>query len=84
MATYQNNMHCPCRHTPPHAPAARMRRIESCPEIRNVFPEGTPLAMSYIPWQQWREIYEPDTGFTHGTIFKELDKPFLWKGGRCR
>ena len=39
--------------------------------------EGTDAA-------QWREIYEPGMGFSHGTIFRELDKPFLWKGGRCR
>ena len=42
---------------------------------------NTPLAMAYVPWQQWREIYEPDKALCRGTIFKELDKPFLGKGG---
>ena len=40
-----------------------------------------PLAMAYVPWQEWRAIYEVDKGFHCGTIFEELTKPF--KGGCC-
>ena len=39
------------------------------------------LAMAYVPWQTWRDIYECDKGFHCGTIFRELDLPFLGKGG---
>ena len=39
------------------------------------------LAMAYVPWQMWRDIYEAEKGFCRGTIFQELDKPFLGKGG---
>lgn len=40
-----------------------------------------PLAMAYVPWQHWNEIYELDKGLSVGTIFPELNKPFL--GSRC-
>ena len=43
-----------------------------------------PLAMAYVPWQKWQDIYEPCKGLEHGTIFRELDKPFLGKGGMRR
>lgn len=43
--------------------------------------EGMPLAMAYVPWQNWRKIYEPEKAFHTGTIFEELDKPFLGRGG---
>lgn len=38
------------------------------------------LAMVYMKTQKWQELYEPDHGFTHGTIFSELDLPFAGKG----
>ena len=39
------------------------------------------LAMAYVPWQTWRDIYEAEKALEHGTIFCELDKPFLGRGG---
>ena len=44
---------------------------------------GYPLAMAYVPWQYLRSSYEPDKALKTGTIFPELDKPFLGKRG-CR
>ncbi len=41
------------------------------------------VAMAYVPWQQLDTIYEPENGFSRGTIFPELDKP-LMVGGTCR
>lgn len=35
------------------------------------------LGMAYVPWQQWRDLYDPVLGFERGTIFSELDKPFI-------
>jgi hypothetical protein len=35
------------------------------------------LAMAYVPWQKWRDLYPSDVGFDRGTIFKELDMPFI-------
>lgn len=45
--------------------------------------ENYALAMAYVPMQRLKNIYEPDEGLQYGTIFPELNKPFLgWKGGR--
>lgn len=39
--------------------------------------DSLPLAMSYVPMQSWRDLYSADVGLERGTIFSELDKPFL-------
>jgi len=41
-----------------------------------VFPENTPLAMAYVPMQQWGKTYSVEKGFDKGTVFPELDLPF--------
>lgn len=38
-------------------------------------------AMVYPTMQQWQNLYCVDDGFTAGTIFRELDKPFY--GPKC-
>lgn len=43
------------------------------------FPANTPLAMAYVPFQQWGEIYDDEKALSQGTLFPELDLPF--KGG---
>ena len=44
-----------------------------------------PLASVYAPLQEFRNIYDRDTALHHGTIFTELNLPFLgesvYKGG---
>ena len=55
-----------------HTPAPMMRR-----DVWN----DKALAMAYVPWQTWRDIYEVEKALHHGTIFCELDKPFLGRGG---
>jgi hypothetical protein len=40
------------------------------------------VAMAYVPFQQYTLTYEPEKGLDMGTIFPELDKPFL--GGARR
>ena len=42
---------------------------------------GKALGMAYVPWQEWKEIYDVCEGFSNGTIFKQLDLDFL--GRRC-
>lgn len=47
---------------------------------------GFSLAMVYSPHQNWRNLYDEETGLTRGTIFEELDKPFhgpACMGGGC-
>ena len=38
---------------------------------------GMPLGMAYVPWQEWDRLYDPDQGFCCGTLFEELNKPFM-------
>lgn len=40
-----------------------------------------PIAMAYVPWQQWGELYDAEYGLKKGTIFKDLNKIFC--GERC-
>ena len=40
-----------------------------------------PLAIAYVPWQKWQKIYDAEKGLYRGTIFQELDLPFLGIGG---
>lgn len=42
--------------------------------------QGMPLAMAYVPWQCWENIYEANQGLKQGTIFADLDLPFY--GGK--
>ena len=37
---------------------------------------GLPLAMAYVPMQEWRNLYDLEDGFDRGTLFRELDFPF--------
>lgn len=43
-----------------------------------------PIAMGYVPWQHFQDLYDIEKGFMQGTIFKELDKQFYGNGGTCR
>ncbi len=53
-------------------------------EQKTMFPNDPVVAMAYIPWQQLEEVYEPEVALQKGTIFPELYKPFMAKGGCCR
>lgn len=41
-----------------------------------------PIGMAYVPWQKWQQPYPIEQGFNRGTIFPELDLPFMM--GRCQ
>ena len=41
------------------------------------FPAETPVGMAYVPFQEWKNIYDPAVALERGTIFEDLDKPFL-------
>ncbi|GHU56058.1 hypothetical protein FACS1894132_13040 [Clostridia bacterium] len=49
-------------------------------ENTTLFPENIPLAMSYVPYQQWNEIYSSKEGFNEGTMFPELNQKFMMGG----
>lgn len=51
------------------------------PVSRSRFPEHTPLAMAYVPFQQWGKTYDEEKAFERGTIFPELDLPLAPEEG---
>ena len=46
------------------------------------FPDDTAYAIAYVRWQQLENVYEVEEGFTQGTIFPCLDKPFYGRRAR--
>lgn len=42
--------------------------------------ENLPLAMAYVPMQVWVRTYEPAEALMNGTLFPELNLPFM--GGK--
>jgi hypothetical protein len=49
----------------------------------DMFPNEISLAIAYVPLQKITTLYDNDVAFKIGTIFPDLDKPFLGgKGGR--
>lgn len=91
MANYPNHIRCmrrpmpgPAQMTPPSASGRRTPKIEGCPVTQDHFPSDMPIAMAYVPWQQWKDLYDLPKALESGTIFAELDKPFLGKGGMRR
>ena len=58
----------------------------TCPKIKDPspLPEKPVVAMAYVPFQQWSETFDPMKGFDKGTIFPDLDKPFLYGRGELK
>ncbi|MBQ7004290.1 MAG: spore coat associated protein CotJA [Oscillospiraceae bacterium] len=55
--------------------------MSSLPMPTTAFPAATPIGMAYVPYQQWQEPYDADMALDRGTMFPELDLPFM--GGEC-
>lgn len=36
-----------------------------------------PLGMAYVPMQKWEKLYESELGLNRGTIFSQLDLPWI-------
>lgn len=70
-----------------HKPDRMMDRRDTFQEMpcqAHLSLEAMPLAMAYVPWQRWLNLFEACKGFHCGTIFQELHKPFEHAGGGCR
>ena len=52
------------------------------PVVTGCVDEEYRIAMAYVPMQEWKELYDTASGFSHGTIFRELDLP--WYPTCCR
>lgn len=55
---------------------------QNCPGSQTGCMENYSIAMSYVPWQQWKQTYALDRAIQRGTIFPELDLSFVM--GRCQ
>jgi hypothetical protein len=59
-----------------------------CSERKNWGLDNYPLASVYAPVQMFDKLFDMDTALCRGTIFAELDLPFMgesvFKGGNCR
>lgn len=42
----------------------------------SAFPSSTPLAMAYVPFQNWGETMSPEEALDCGTLFSDLVFPF--------
>lgn len=63
-------------------PCLTDENCETCarPQMQTMVP-----GMAYVPWQIWQQPYEYEKGFEVGTIFPDLNLPFLgYQGGRKR
>lgn len=49
---------------------------------KSAFPENTPLAMAFVPFQGKSEKYKCEKALSRGTLFPCLDKPFMM--GCCK
>ena len=52
------------------------KRNEGCDRGNEPVDSMVP-AMSYVPWQIWRNIYCIEEGLEKGTIFEDMDKPYI-------
>lgn len=67
---------------PTPAPAPAPAPAPLCPNTSiGPLEQQYPVAMAYVPWQQWQTTYPLDQALMQGTIFPELDLQFNY--GRC-
>ena len=69
---YMGAQHAPCRHMTVVKTAALADCIDRAP-----------LAMAYVPCQCFQKLYDADIALSRGTIFQELDKPFIGEEAVC-
>ena len=82
-AQYQTGYGSSCCHSQNRGANYGGKKPDSCGLAECDQLSDLSLAMGYVPWQQWCSLYEPDKGLCQGTVFAELDKPFLGcRGGR--
>lgn len=48
-----------------------------CCKERSSLPCSVSVAMAYVPFQQWSEVYSAEKGLSAGTIFPCLNLPFV-------
>lgn len=58
-----------------------MNNMECVSTAPGCLEQQFPVAMAYVPWQQWQTTYTPERGLVQGTIFPDMDLQFNY--GRC-
>ena len=67
--------------SPAERPSCSLRQ-PNCETTQRDCLSDMSVAMAYVPMQRWNQVYDMSRGLTRGTIFPELDLPFVM--GRCR
>ena len=76
-----NNRYQPYRYNRcPSQPNGSYSKIAPYSEITLQELSNLPLAMAYVPWQNWSETYDNQRALCRGTIFPQLDLPFGYGG----
>lgn len=78
---------CGCQAAPSYY-MGETEKKKDCPKVNSgysVFEEMYPVGMAYVPMQEFTDLYEIEKGFHRGTVFAQLDYPFLvgFCAGRC-
>ena len=81
MQYYKHPIRRPISAEPPCAaftPAAATPKPPAPPEggISSNPMTGFPLAMAYVPYQAFENLYEPEQALSCGTLFRDLYMPF--------
>lgn len=51
---------------------------------KSAFPSQISLAIAYVPMQKLGSVYEDEAALEAGTLFPDLDKPFLMGRGNTK
>ena len=78
------NQRCvtPCRDNRPSGVVGGIvvqNRTDACDKENAI--QGLPVAMAYVPWQEYGNLYPVSQAFRAGTLFAELNLDFM--GRRC-
>ena len=63
-----------------------MTEKEKCLFSEERIGDKFPIAMAYVRWQELGKMYQPELGLVRGTLFPDLDKPFMGNtvNGGCK
>ncbi len=71
--TTEKPNHSKPHHSPQESPFSNNGKNK----FNNTPLKDLPLTMAYVPFQEWKGTYEPAEALQSGTLFPNLDKPFI-------
>ncbi len=77
----ENSLNSPQTFTRPVRPPQNNTTANNSSNNMSRFPQNAPLAMAYVPFQEWGEVYADDVAFPTGTLFPDLNFPFMRGAG---